>query len=259
MSSYYNPYIAVPLAAWAVAQFMKFVIKAFRGDFDWRYLYASGGMPSVHSAAICALATTALAYEGFTSSIFGITAVFAAIVIYDSFGVRRSTGDQAIAINDILDNLDDQGRLERSRLREVLGHRPSEVITGSAVGVGMAFLLTINHWDPKFEFLSTAPNQLERLGYLIIFGSGFVLAVAIKLLFKRGQKLSREYKKAKWFVTTSLTTIGIAGLFTSLMQYQEVPNGQWRAWSLFVLGSAGVLYGLTWYYWLRLIPRTAAK
>ena len=45
-----TPYLYVPLIAWAIAQLLKFFIALVRGDADLRYLYASGGMPSVHSA-----------------------------------------------------------------------------------------------------------------------------------------------------------------------------------------------------------------
>lgn len=89
----YNPYIIVPFATWAVAQISKFAIAAFRGRIDFRYLYASGGMPSVHSAVVCSLAMTALLVDGVGSHLFGFTAIFAAIVMYDSFGVRRSAGE----------------------------------------------------------------------------------------------------------------------------------------------------------------------
>jgi len=56
-----NRYLVVPLVVWAVAQFLKFIIAAFRGRVDFRYLYGSGGMPSVHAAVVTALAITRLA------------------------------------------------------------------------------------------------------------------------------------------------------------------------------------------------------
>jgi len=52
----YNPYIVVPLATWAITQVAKFAIAAIKGRIDFRYLYASGGMPSVHSAVVSSLA-----------------------------------------------------------------------------------------------------------------------------------------------------------------------------------------------------------
>ncbi len=95
----YNPYIVVPLATWAVSQVAKFAVAAFKGQVDFKYLYSSGGMPSVHSAVVCSLAMTALLVDGTSSHLFGFTLIFAAVVMYDSFGVRRSSGEQAAAIN----------------------------------------------------------------------------------------------------------------------------------------------------------------
>jgi uncharacterized protein len=77
----YNPYIIIPFASWAVAQIAKFAIAAFKGKIDFRYLYASGGMPSVHSAVVCSLAVTALLVDGVGSHLFGFTLIFAAVVI----------------------------------------------------------------------------------------------------------------------------------------------------------------------------------
>src|SRR4051812_44369194 len=123
----YNPYIVVPFATWAVAQVSKFTLAALRGRIDFRYLYASGGMPSVHSAVVCSLATTALLVDGANSHMFGFAAIFAAIVMYDSFGVRRSSGEQAAAINMLTETMD-RNRVKLAQpglhLREILGHQP---------------------------------------------------------------------------------------------------------------------------------------
>ncbi|QQR53093.1 divergent PAP2 family protein [bacterium] len=60
----YNPFVIVPLATWAVAQVTKFTLSALKGDVNFRKLYASGGMPSVHAAVTTSLAVTALLIEG---------------------------------------------------------------------------------------------------------------------------------------------------------------------------------------------------
>src|SRR5687768_7897092 len=106
--NWYNPYLFIPLVAWFVAQASKFLRAAINGDIDFRSFYTSGGMPSAHSASVLALAVTALVYAGWSSPIFGLSGFFAAVVIYDSFGVRRASGDQAIVINTILRNLSDR-------------------------------------------------------------------------------------------------------------------------------------------------------
>jgi uncharacterized protein len=143
LADWYNPYLFVPFAAWLVAQSVKFIRGALKGDPSLRYFFVSGDMPSAHSAAVCALAVTALILNGFSSAIFGLSGFFAAVVIYDSFGVRRASGDQAVVINTILRNIDGKakGKLSKVKVREVLGHKPSEVVVGALLGTVVALLL----------------------------------------------------------------------------------------------------------------------
>ncbi|KAM0906191.1 hypothetical protein ACQ4PT_016883 [Festuca glaucescens] len=51
----------------------------------------SGGMPSTHSAAVVAVTTSLALERGFADSIFGMSVVFASIVMYDAqLGAERS-------------------------------------------------------------------------------------------------------------------------------------------------------------------------
>lgn len=59
----------------------------------------SGGMPSTHSAAVVAVTTSLGLERGFADSIFGMSVVFAAIVMYDAQGVRREVGKHARLLN----------------------------------------------------------------------------------------------------------------------------------------------------------------
>ena len=131
-------YLYVPLIAWALAQGIKMLIEIFKGEADLRYLYASGGMPSAHSAVVTALAGYTFYHQGIDSPLFGVTAVFAAIVMYDSFGVRRSAGEQARTLNKLIAEMSHNGNLRKpddySQLREILGHQPLEVIVGALLG-----------------------------------------------------------------------------------------------------------------------------
>ncbi len=147
LEQWYNPYLFVPFVAWFVAQSIKFIRAAIRGDINLKYFFVSGDMPSAHSAAVCALAVTALVLNGFTSPIFGLSGFFAAVVIYDSFGVRRASGDQAVVINAILRNIDGKakGKLSSVKVREVLGHKPEEVVVGAILGALIALLLNASH------------------------------------------------------------------------------------------------------------------
>lgn len=253
--SWYNPYIAIPFITWFIAQLTKFTIHAMKGKRDFRFFYASGGMPSAHSAAISALAVTALVHEGPSSAIFGLAAVFAAVVIYDSFGVRRSAGDQAVAINAIVEALDSSKKLQNIHLREVLGHKPTEVIIGTLMGVVIALSLSVGTWASDVGFLIDPPIGVERLAYLL---AGLLLLIAAGTIqvFLRGKRFKQTLSIVglRKFGVWSLGLFGAAGLALSLMQYQEIPTGEWRLWWLMLLTSFGLLYALSMLFWLRFIP-----
>jgi acid phosphatase family membrane protein YuiD len=190
----YNPYIVVPLATWAVAQISKFAISAFRGKVDFRYLYASGGMPSVHSAVVCSLAVTTLLVDGYPSFQFGFAVIFAAIVMYDSFGVRRSAGEQAAAINMLIDSLDrNRVRLQEPdlHLREILGHQPREVTVGAALGIVLAGLFNYDKLGAFGSFMQAVPERRELLVYAALFAFIIVAGVITRIV------LGLRYKKSR--------------------------------------------------------------
>lgn len=130
---------------WLVAQVLKTMIHIFlTREFVAERLVGSGGMPSSHSATVCALATaTAFEYGG-GSFEFAISAFFAIVVMYDAMGVRRETGIQAELLNDIIKTFEDMGRKEISthdKLKEFVGHTPLQVLIGAILGILIAVLL----------------------------------------------------------------------------------------------------------------------
>ncbi|XP_030471611.1 uncharacterized protein LOC115689632 isoform X1 [Syzygium oleosum] len=70
--------------------------------FDFSAAIRSGGFPSTHSAAVVATATSLSFERGFSDSIFGLSVVYAALVMYDSQGVRREVGKHARMMNEAL-------------------------------------------------------------------------------------------------------------------------------------------------------------
>lgn len=93
-------FILAPLAAWFVAQALKYSIRSITsrrlGKFS--LLFRSGGMPSAHSAGVVALVSVIGLREGIDSAVFGVALLFAAVVIYDALMVRRSVGEQGDAL-----------------------------------------------------------------------------------------------------------------------------------------------------------------
>lgn len=125
------------------AQIMKIIIPSIKNR-KWvldRFL-GDGGMPSTHSAVACALAMTSWLCFGFTSIQFAITVVFAVMVMHDACGVRRESGKQAKAINDLHDHLQSLLKMPgKERLEEFLGHTLFQVVMGAATGILVALIV----------------------------------------------------------------------------------------------------------------------
>lgn len=131
----------ISITAWAIAQLVKVALSLKREKrLNFRYLVSSGGMPSAHSATVTALATSVGRIEGLGSVAFGITAILAIIVMYDSAGVRQSVSRQAVVLNRILKELPlrhTREQMERE-LRVLIGHTPFQVFAGAALGILVA-------------------------------------------------------------------------------------------------------------------------
>lgn len=257
-----NPYIVVPFATWAIAQLIKFALHALRGRVDLRYLYASGGMPSVHSAVVCSLAVTALLVSGAGSPFFGFAALFAAIVMYDSFGVRRSAGEQAEAINMLIESLD-RSRVKLSEpdlhLREILGHQPREVTAGAGLGIVLAAFFNYNRLGKVGSFAETTPPHHELMIYALIFGviivGGLLARIALGMRFSK----SKTMKKFGRRLLAMTQTVGWLGLALVVFVYENASYLSWRLWPLLVL-----VLGVVWGGWLvaasyRTVPQGLAS
>ena len=227
-----NRYLVVPLVVWAIAQFLKFVIAAFRGRIDFRYLYGSGGMPSVHAAVVSSLAMTALLIDGVNSAIFGITFILAAIVMYDSFGVRRSAGEQAIAINQILEDMElDHLDHPRVHLREVLGHTPLQVTVGAVLGILLGALLNADKLAPLATLATTPVGRamavlVAAVAILVIIAGGLYRWA----FYRRYRKHIPVIRSASRVTSWSLWGLGIIGLILAFLQYERVGAGIWVIW-----------------------------
>ncbi len=131
------------ICAWAVAQLLKVFIALIRKrQIDLHLMVSTGGMPSSHSAIVCALATSVAMVEGLDSVAFGIAAILAMVVMYDAAGVRSWVGKQSIVLNRIVREIRSRRpflELERD-LREFIGHTPFEVIIGALLGITIAWL-----------------------------------------------------------------------------------------------------------------------
>lgn len=133
------------VTAWFVAQALKIpTYWLVEKKLDLMRFFGSGGMPSSHSAFVVALTIMIGAVEGFDTAIFALSAVLAAIVMYDATGVRKETGNQAEVLNEILRKVFVDGEpIADDDLKELVGHTKVEVLGGVIVGVmcAVAFIL----------------------------------------------------------------------------------------------------------------------
>jgi acid phosphatase family membrane protein YuiD len=244
----YNPYIVVPAATWAIAQVSKFAIAAIKGRIDFRYLYASGGMPSVHAAVVTSLTMTALLVDGVNSHLFGFTLIFALIVMYDSFGVRRSSGEQAVVLNLLLNNLvRNRFKLDAAppHLREILGHQPREVSVGALYGIVLATLFNYDRLGRFGEFFTAVPGQMEMIIYASVFALLIIAGITVRWVLAARWRKSKVMKKFRKHVFQATQTIGWIGLISLVFVYERASYLAWRLWPLMILAA-----GAAWAVWI---------
>lgn len=129
--------------SWGLAQIIKTIIHLIlTKKFVAERLIGSGGMPSCHSATVCALTTSIIINEGIQSPLFAIAFIQAIIVMYDAMGVRRETGIQAKVLNEITEVIEKMGSdlSNDAKLKEFVGHTPLQVFFGALLGIIIALI-----------------------------------------------------------------------------------------------------------------------
>ena len=130
-----------------LAQFTKVILNLIiLGKFIPERLWGAGGMPSAHSATVCALLVATERYCSTGSTEFALALVLAIIVMYDAMGVRRETGEQAKILNRMLSEWMDRESdampfLGDKKLKEMVGHTPIQVLTGAIFGIAVGLLM----------------------------------------------------------------------------------------------------------------------
>ncbi len=138
----YNPLIFSAFMGMLVAQLAKVIlILVMERRMAWDRLTETGGMPSSHSAAVAALATSCGIQYGLNSPYFAISIVFGSIVIYDATGVRRAAGRHAEILNSLIlemSHLFEEGDKPKA-LKTLLGHTYPQVFMGTILGILIGF------------------------------------------------------------------------------------------------------------------------
>lgn len=143
----WNFVLVTALCTSLLAQLIKVLLNLFTfRRFIAERMWGAGGMPSSHSATVCAMVVATGRYCGVSSSQFAIAAVLSIIVMYDAMGVRYETGEQAKVLNRMFSEWMDQGAasfpfLGDKKLKEMVGHTPIEVVTGAVLGIVLGFAM----------------------------------------------------------------------------------------------------------------------
>ena len=136
------------MAALVLAQALKPVFH-FLFHHKWvpSLCFSSGAFPSSHSAMVSALTLSVGYQERFTSTLFVVTLVFAIIVIYDAANVRYYAGQNIQITKQLIKDLQVMTEFQLddpiyfSKVKDVLGHKWTEVIGGIALGLIIAYVM----------------------------------------------------------------------------------------------------------------------
>ena len=124
-----------------IAQMLKVIVELIRTRrLNMLRFFDNGGMPSSHSALVTTLTIGVGVYAGVNSSIFSITLIFSLYFVFEAAGLRQEVGNQARLLNDLVDEMRATHHIDRSRLKELVGHTWWEVFGGLALGSLLAFI-----------------------------------------------------------------------------------------------------------------------
>ena len=135
-------YLIVPIFVWFSIQLFKVIWDlVVTHKFDFKRILGAGGMPSSHSAVVTSLAAMIGKSQGLDSPMFGLSVIFACVVMYDAAGIRRAAGKQAKLLNKIIETPGLTGVQVQEKLVEVLGHTPTQVLVGAIIGVIVGIII----------------------------------------------------------------------------------------------------------------------
>ena len=137
-----NAVLDCALLAWLAAQVIKLLLNlVVNRALCWRLLVSSGGMPSSHSALVVACTTAIGRLYGVSGPLFALSAVLSAVVMYDACNVRRSAGDTARLVNQLLAHVEKlTAENFADDLKIIMGHTPFQVAVGAILGIGIGLI-----------------------------------------------------------------------------------------------------------------------
>lgn len=122
-----------------LAQLMKVVVAFYQTRrLRFERFFDTGGMPSSHTALVTTMTIGVALTSGINSAIFSITLIFSLYVVFEAAGLRQEVGKQARVLNELIDDLLETHHINRSRLKELVGHTWWEVTVGFLLGLIVA-------------------------------------------------------------------------------------------------------------------------
>ncbi len=117
-------------------------------EFRMERVVGGGGMPSSHSATVCALVSSVAFRYGAGGFELPMAVFFAFIVMYDAMGVRRETGEQAKILNEMMTEWRNMGKTFNSKepmeqFKELVGHTPLQVLVGAILGLLIGYIVSV--------------------------------------------------------------------------------------------------------------------
>jgi hypothetical protein len=170
--------------------------------------------------------------------------------MYDSFGVRRSVGEQAVVINKILNSLEGS-RIHHSdaRLREILGHKPLEVSVGTTLGLVLGLLFNPSRLGPLNHALTlqTGPAMVILVAAVAVITllAGIIVRWA---LLRRHRKLA-PVKSAQAAVSWTAGILALLGLLLAAGEYEKLSAALWVVWPFaYLILLIVAIFTIVWSY-----------
>lgn len=156
MALFNNYPLVAAMASIFISQVTKIPVAYFtKRPVTITLMFSTGGMPSSHSAGVTALITAILIEHGWDSPFTAISMTFGILVMFDSMGVRRQSGEHGIIINELIRDIqllakpltgsdqDLKEEIENNTMQstEFLGHKPIEVLLGILYGILLSLVI----------------------------------------------------------------------------------------------------------------------
>lgn len=143
----YYPFWAAFVAN-QLAQLLKPIFRYMTtGIWDFSLVFDSGGFPSSHTSLVSALVISVGLHDNFDSTIFAVVLAFSMIVIYDAANVRFYAGRNIQITQQLIKDIQELTQIKLDdpiyllKVKEVLGHKWTEVVGGIVVGLCVGGLM----------------------------------------------------------------------------------------------------------------------